>query len=175
LTASFTANPEVQPISNPTFEFNNTSQNATSFEWFFGDNTGSDFNHPEHTYDSIGSYLVTLVASTQDGCTDTAYQTITVQNEVIVYVPNSFTPDGDGMNDEFLPIISSGYDPSNISFLIYNRWGELIFSTKNIEAGWDGTYKGNVAQNGTYYWLLRFKSSSNNEILVFTGHVNLIR
>jgi gliding motility-associated-like protein len=167
-----------QPISNPTFEFTNTSQNATSYEWFFGDLPPSISTavHPDHTYDEIGFYAVTLVASAQDGCTDTAVIVIKVRDEVLFYVPNSFTPDDNGLNDVFLPVLTAGYDRTGgWQFKIYNRWGEEIFNSDIVGNGWDGTYQGELVQFGTYVWTIRFKDSQSNKIYDFTGHVNLIR
>jgi gliding motility-associated-like protein len=176
IIADFDPNLFEQPISNPTFEFNNTSQNATSYQWFFGDTDSSYAVHPNHTYDEIGLYAVTLVASAQDGCTDTAVIVIKVRDELIVYVPNSFTPDDNGLNDIFLPVLTAGYDRTGgWQFKIYNRWGEEIFNSDIIGNGWDGTYKGELVQIGSYTWSLRFKDSENNKIHDFKGHVNLIR
>ena len=176
IIADFDPDSFEQPISDPSFEFNNTSQNATSYEWFFGDGAGSLAVHPDHTYDEIGLYSVTLVASAQDGCTDTAVIVIKVRDEVIIYVPNSFTPDDNGLNDVFTPVLTAGYDRTDgWQFKIYNRWGEEIFNSEIIGNGWDGTYKGEPVQIGSYTWSLRFKDSQNNKIHDFTGHVNLIR
>jgi gliding motility-associated-like protein len=176
IIADFNPDEIEQPISDPEFEFNNTSQNATSFEWFFGDGGTSLAVHPDHVYDEIGFYSVILVASAQDGCTDTAVIVIKVRDEVIIYVPNSFTPDDNGLNDIFLPALTAGYDRTEgWQFKIYNRWGEEIFNSEIIGNGWDGTYKGVPAQSGSYLWTLRFKDSQNNKIHDFTGHINLIR
>jgi gliding motility-associated-like protein len=176
IIADFDPDTFEQPISNPQFEFTNTSQNATSFEWFFGDGTGNDFVHTNHNYDSTGYYVVTLVASAQDGCTDTARITIKVRDEVILYVPNTFTPDENGLNDVFMPTLTAGYDREGVyEFRIYNRWGEQLFFTNQLFTGWDGTYKGEKVQIGTYNWSLRFKDSQNNKVYDFYGHVNLIR
>jgi len=165
-----------QPISNPTFEFTNTSQNATSYQWFYGDGGTTTSVHSGHTYDDIGYYTVTLVASAQDGCTDTARIVIKVRDEVIVYVPNTFTPDDNGLNDTFFPVMTAGYDRSGgYEFRIYNRWGHQIFYSQTINEGWDGTYQGEQVQIGTYTWTLRFKDSQNNKIHDFSGHINLVR
>ncbi|MBM3185170.1 MAG: gliding motility-associated C-terminal domain-containing protein, partial [Bacteroidetes bacterium] len=163
-------------ITNPVFEFTNTSMNATSYEWSFGDNTFTDFINTTHTYDEYGVYTVMLVAYAQDGCSDTAYQVITVKDVVIVYVPNTFTPNEDGMNDLFIPQLTAGYDRSRgYEFNIYNRWGEIIFKSTQVLEGWDGTYNGVSVQNGTYIWTIRFKDYMSNKIYVYQGHVNVVR
>ena len=127
-------------------------------------------------YDEYGNYVVSLVASAQDGCTDTAYVAITVIDEVLFYVPNSFTPNDDGKNDVFIPVLSAGYDRERgYAFRVFNRWGEEVFYTDTPGVGWDGTYEGNAVQNGTYIWYVRFKDSMNNEVYDHSGHVNVIK
>ena len=117
-----------QSVVNPIFEFTNSSSNATSFEWFFVDGEQSDVVNTTHFYDSDGNYVVSLVATAQDGCTDTAYVAITVIDEVLFYVPNSFTPNNDGQNDLFIPVLTAGYDRDRgYEFRVFNRWGEEVF------------------------------------------------
>jgi gliding motility-associated-like protein len=175
IIASFEPDVTEQLISNPTFEFQNTSVNATSYQWFFGDGTESDFVNTIHTYDSIGYYQVVLVAYAQDGCTDTAVVVVKVNDQLIIYVPNAFTPDGDRLNDVFLPILTAGYKPGTYEFAIYNRWGERIFYTEDENEGWDGTYLGNDVQIGTYTYSIKFKDSMSNKVYTFNGRVSLIR
>jgi gliding motility-associated-like protein len=132
--------------------------------------------NPTHSYENPGIYVVTLVASAQDSCTDSFKVVIRVIDELIMYVPNSFTPDDNGLNDTFKPQLTSGYDrESGYEFNIYNRWGELIFTTKKVGEGWDGTFKGQPAPFGTYTWTIRVKDSMSNLISDHKGHVNMIR
>ena len=176
IVANFDPSAIQMPISNPNFDFNNTSLNATSFQWNFGDNSGSDFVHTKHDYQEIGCYPVTLTAFAQDGCSDSITIVVCVKDEVLFYVPNSFTPDGNGVNDSFIPVLTAGYDRTGgYEFKIYDRWGELIFVTDQILQGWDGTYNGEKVQFGAYTWIIRFKDSQTNEVYESTGHVNLIR
>jgi gliding motility-associated-like protein len=175
IIASFYPDVTEQLIGDPCFEFTNNSVNATSFQWFFGDGEESDFVSTNHCYDSIGCYQVTLVAYTQDGCTDSIVQVVCVKDQLIIYVPNAFTPDGDGLNEVFLPILTAGYKPGSYELNIYNRWGERIFSTQDENEGWDGTYRGNPAQIGTYTYTIRLKDSMNNKVYTFDGRVSLIR
>ena len=176
IIAEFQPDVYQQSVINPIFEFTNSSTNATSFEWNFGDGSFSDFVSTTHFYNDYGNYVVSLVAMAQDGCTDTAYVAITVIDEVIFYVPNSFTPNDDGKNDEFIPVLTSGYDRARgYEFRIYNRWGEEVFYSDTPGVGWDGTYLNTPVQNGTYIWYVRFKSSMNNEVFDYSGHVNVIK
>ena len=176
VNAEFQPNVYEQSVVNPIFEFTNSSTNATSFEWFFGDGAESDFVNTTHFYDSYGNYLVALVAMADDGCTDTTYVAITVVDEVLFYVPNSFTPNGDGQNDVFIPVLSAGYDRERgYEFSIYNRWGERVYFTDTPGEGWDATFNNKMVQNGTYTYYIKFKDSMNNEVYDYKGHVNVIK
>jgi gliding motility-associated-like protein len=175
IIASFTPDVTEQLISDPCFEFTNNSVNATSFQWFFGDGEESDFVSTNHCFDSIGCYPVTLVAYTQDGCTDSVVQVVCIKDQLIIYVPNAFTPDGDGLNEVFLPILTAGYKPGTYELNIYNRWGERIFSTQEENTGWDGTYLGNQVQIGTYTYTIKLKDSMSNKVYTFDGRISLIR
>ena len=175
--AAFSSDYLEQPIANPVFEFTNESVNGVTFVWDFGDGSGSSIIHPTHSYNDIGFYEVMLVAIPQDGvpCADTATMLVKINDEVILYVPNTFTPDGDGLNDIFLPIVTAGFRDGTYEFRIYNRWGEQIFITEDPTFGWDGTYLGSPVQDGTYTWTILFKDPLDNGKFPFNGHVNLIR
>ncbi|PWL30357.1 MAG: hypothetical protein DCO96_05085, partial [Fluviicola sp. XM-24bin1] len=177
--ASFT--PSSTELSSQFTEvnFDNTTTGATSYEWDFGTPgaTSTEVN-PSHTYpEEPGTYNVMLTAYTDLGCMDQAFATITIQEELIYYIPNTFTPDGDDYNETFLPVFTEGYDPMDFHFLIFNRWGEIIWESYDASVGWDGTYgvAGDLVQDGTYVWKLEFKTNMNDERKFLTGHVNLIR
>jgi gliding motility-associated-like protein len=93
----------------------------------------------------------------------------------LYYVPNTFTPDGDENNNVFEPIVFAGVDNDDISFEIYNRWGEMIYKTSDPTEGWDGTYKGQKCPEGTYGWVLRLGLTESDEVKIVNGAVNLIR
>jgi gliding motility-associated-like protein len=161
-----------------TVYFSNISVGAVDYQWNFGDNSAysisenSEHNFPEEIG---GSYLVELVAYSPLGCVDTAWTTISVREELIYYMPNSFTPDGDAYNEYFKPVFTSGYDPYDFTMLIFNRWGEVIWESHDASVGWDGTYGGRVIQDGVYSWTIEFKTSANDERMTISGHVNLLR
>ena len=167
---------------NTAIDFINTTTGATSYVWDFGDGslTSTDIN-PSHVYpvDPVGNYNVMLIAYSPLGCTDTAYSLIQINEELIFYVPNTFTPDNDTYNPEFKPVFTSGFDPFDYTLLIFNRWGELIFESHNAEIGWDGSYGSNgeieMCQDGTYTWKIEFKVTRWDERRMVVGHVNLIR
>jgi gliding motility-associated-like protein len=180
--ASFNAVPQQVTAFDPTVYFNNTSSGASAYVWNFGDSTQlSTLTNPEHQYPFgvANSYPVMLIATTLFGCSDTAYSYIQVLEELIYYVPNSFTPDGDIFNQTFQPVFTSGFDPFNYNLRIFNRWGEVIFESADPATGWDGSYtlNGNVlpCQSGVYTWKIEFKSPENDEKQVINGHVSLLR
>jgi gliding motility-associated-like protein len=171
-----------ESTTNPVFFFNNTSTGATTYFWDFGDNAGiSDAFEPTYTYSDefAGSYLVTLVATSDFGCVDTAQGYVSVYEDLIFYVPNTFTPDGDMYNQSFKPVFTSGFDPYDYQLMIFNRWGELIFESFNHLIGWDGTYGINTdngfCQDGTYTYVIEFKISKNDSRRRVVGSVNIIR
>lgn len=175
--ASFLPNPALFPMSNPTVNFNNSSINATSYFWDFGDaGATSTDDSPSHVYPGEeGDYDVILVAYSDYGCVDTFQYMVSAEEDLIFYIPNSFTPDGDSFNQTFQPVFTSGFDSQNFELLIFNRWGEIIFESHDASIGWDGTYGGTICKEGTYVWKIEFKTLKNDERKVFTGHVNLIR
>jgi len=174
--ASFIPNPSVLTILNPVTQMVNSSTNATSYHWDFGDNSQSTQFQPTHEYpESPGSYTIQLIAYSSSGCTDTAYATVVITEEVIFFVPNTFTPDDDEFNQSFNPIFTSGFDPYDFNMLIFDRWGEIIFETNNDQVGWDGTYQGELVKDGTYTWKIEFKTSANDARKIAVGHVNVLR
>ncbi|MDR1113133.1 MAG: gliding motility-associated C-terminal domain-containing protein [Bacteroidales bacterium] len=139
--------------------FNNLSQNASSYSWLFGDKyspeTGSADFEPDHNYTRPGRYTIWLTATDSSDCRDSIWQTITVEVPYFLYVPAAFSPDGDGINEEFKP---SGYgmDETVYEMLIYNRWGNLIYRTSSPYDSWDGhDRKGNECPIGEYIYIIK--------------------
>jgi gliding motility-associated-like protein len=180
-TAYFIENPTIFTYDSENITFNNLSQNAISYSWDFGDGTNTSTTNPTHLFsDTYNGYSVTLTATSASGCTDQYSVAIAYDDDqLIFYVPNAFTPDNDLFNQTFQPIFTSGYDPTDYSLQIFNRWGEIIFESKNTEIGWDGSYGKNheipIVQDDVYTWKINFKTSKNDERKDFVGHVTLIR
>ena len=177
--AEFTPSSSVISSQYTEVQFNNSSSGATNYNWTFGDGSGNSTEaNPSHTYpdNASSSYLVTLTAYSSLGCADTANATIIVNEEVIFYVPNTFTPNSDNFNETFQPVFTSGYDPFDYTLLIFNRWGEIIFESHNVDVGWDVTYAEKFkVQDGTYIWKIDFKTTLSDERIEVLGNVNLIR
>jgi len=176
--ALFSYHPQVITIENTEVDFINTSIDADSYYWEFG-NSGpnSTLTDPSYQFPEIsnGSYPVTLWA--YNGiCEDSITLVITINDILVYYIPNAFTPDGDSNNDEFKPIITSGYDYFDYHLTIFNRWGELIFESFIVDYGWNGTFgNGKLAQNGVYVWKLELGELFSDKKLVDTGHITLIK
>ena len=176
--ASFDPSSSTFTTLHPDIQFHNTSTGAVNYLWTFGDaSVPSTEVHPLHTFpdNQSGTYLITLIAYSPVGCVDTAYGTVIINEELLFYVPNTFTPDGDNFNQFFQAIFSSGYDPFDFHLMIFNRWGEIIWESYDDSVGWDGTYNGKLVQDGTYTWKIDFKTSRTDERMQVTGHVNVIR
>ncbi|MFT6280502.1 MAG: gliding motility-associated-like protein [Salibacteraceae bacterium] len=174
--ASFYASEYELDILHTDVDFTNTSSNATNYVWYFGDSSTSTQEDPSHNYpdDYVGNYQVVLVAI-NGVCTDTATAMLTMDEILIYYVPNTFTPDGDQHNQIFKPIFSSGLDPFDFNMTIYNRWGEKVFETNDVNYGWDANYLGLPVQDGTYIWTMEFKERTSEERHRVNGHVNVLR
>lgn len=178
--ASFYAEPNPTTILDPTIYFTNTSQGAISYLWDFGEPTApngtntSILVNPNHSYATTGKYNVHLVAFSDKGCTDTAMVPVEVKPDFAIYIPNTFTPDGNGVNDMFFPL-GVGIDEENYRLDIFDRWGENIFTSNNFRKGWDGSVKGGKpAPQGVYVYKLMVYDLQGNKH-PFVGHVTVIR
>lgn len=151
-----------------------SSEDVTYWYYDFGDQTGDTFEDGFHTYSEHGEYLITQYVSNTFGCRDTAYRSVEIRPELLVHIPNAFTPDANGHNEIFKPVIY-GFEVSYYSLKIFNRWGILIFETNDPEAGWNGFYQDSIAEDGSYSWIMDIKNGADVEILRKFGKVILLR
>ncbi len=175
--ANFQFSPAIISVSDPEVTFTNTSLNADAFLWIFeeGGSTSTEIS-PTYTYPQTeGSYTVSLIAYNGSGCIDSIQKVITVGEGLIYYVPNSFTPNGDNMNEVFLPVFTSGFDEANYELFIFNRWGEVVFTSKDVTEGWNGKYEDEPAPDGVYVWNIRFKHQKDDAFEEIQGHLLLAR
>jgi gliding motility-associated-like protein len=121
-----------------------------------------------------GEYNVMLIATSDFGCADTVEKIVIVLPEIILYAPNTFTPDDDEFNQSW-GIYIEGVDIYNFNLLIFDRWGEIIWETNDPYANWDGTFNGNPVQQGTYNWTIEVKDAINDKKYQYSGHINLLR
>jgi len=175
--AAFTDAPNPASILSPTVQFTDLSTNAVGWTWVFGDQTDSVSFHenPGHTYLDTGCYTVKLVVVAADGCKDSTTGPVCIQPDFTFYAPNTFTPNGDGKNDVWMPF-GIGIDPNHYDLMMFDRWGNLMFETHTWGEGWDGRANGgsNIAQIDTYVWkvkLLDFRGNHHE----YEGHCNLIK
>lgn len=176
--ADFYWNPSPVTMFSTSVNFTNNSQLAASYSWNFtdGDPSTSVLEHPKVNFPEgqTGEYPVELIAISEFGCRDTTEKVVIVLPDVIIFVPNSFTPDGDEYNQTWR-ITIEGIDKYEFSVEVYNRWGEKIWESLDASIGWDGTYKGSVIQSGTCTWIVRAKDLHNDRKYTWNGHVNILR
>ena len=178
--ASFYADPNPSTIANPIINFHNTSQGANNYFWDFGDPGSGSSNtsimiNPSHAYEYAGTYNVFLVAISNYGCRDTASVAVVIEPEFALYIPNAFTPDGNGKNDVFQPV-GIGIDEDKYTMQIYDRWGEVVYTSNNFKQGWDGHAKGSgklAEQNVYVYKIIVFDIFGEKHSYV--GHVTLLK
>lgn len=180
--ANYSMDPPITDLLNTDIQFTNLSTGGTpplNYLWNFNSGLYPDTSvatHPNFTFtDTIpGTYPVLLTTTDANGCQDTIVGTVVVNGIYLFYVPNSFTPDGDGLNDLFRPY-GEGIDLTNYTMQIFDRWGGLIYQSSNAERGWDGTYKGKSLSAGSYVWKIVAREEYGTVIHDNYGHVNLIR
>ncbi len=169
-TADFTVTSNLI-FNNVPIQFQNLSQDAISYEWFFGDGNQSTFVNPTNVYDNWGPYVITLIATDHLGCKDTIQKPLNIEEEWYIYVPNTITPDGDRLNNYFS---ASTVGIASLTVRVFNRWGEEIFSSHDKRFAWDGTYKGVYVPDGTYTYIINFITNSGRERDI-SGHVNVLK
>lgn len=175
--ANFTYSPSNATTSAPEIYFTNTSTNATSWSWFFGDNAealNSTDNNPVHAYGTAGDYCVLLKVFNQYNCFDFARKCLKIEPDFTFYVPNAFTPGSTtGLNDFFT---GYGTNIDKFEMWIFDRWGEQIYHTDDINRGWDGTAKKgkSTAKQEVYIYKIEVHDF-RGDLHKYIGHVTLLR
>ncbi len=171
--------PEEVLISSPDIQLINTSSplGDNKYTWQVdGFPLNSDVN-PVYSLPAIGKYQITLTAENAQGCKDEIVKTIEVKNDFNIYIPTSFSPNFDGLNDRFHPVFSQyGLDARSFEMEIFDRWGHLIYRTTDFSKGWDGSVgnKGEPLQEGVYIYKIRYKDMDGNAYSKM-GHVSLLK
>ena len=175
----FDYTPNKPTTFTPEVMFDNQTTGATLYEWLIIDASHDTIRYltenVTHTFPSEhgGIYQVCLIATNENGCSDVVCKNITIWEDIIIYVPNTFTPNNDNLNDVFTPNLS-GIQPDTYTFRVFDRWGHLVFETKQLDKGWDGTVNGKLAKTDTYIWKIEVADIINNEEHKFLGHVNVL-
>jgi gliding motility-associated-like protein len=176
--ANFSFTPQPTTILDPLIYFNDGSSGAViaSWQWSFGDpgnNTASTQN-ASFNYGNAGEYPATLVVTSNFGCKDSITQTVIIENDYSIYVPNAFTPNSDGLNDVF-KVKAEGI--KDFKLYIFDRWGNLCYFSDDAEKGWDGTFKskgGDILTEDVYVWKIELKNFKN-EPKQLKGTVSLLK
>jgi gliding motility-associated-like protein len=166
--------------------FSNQSENAEHCVWDFGNGVSSNEYSPEYQYTTSGIYDVSLYIRSLQNCTDTFRlpKAVVAESHVRVKMPNAFTPGsegsnggdyvpGDRYNRVFYPVVASG-DVVEYELQVFNRWGNLLFSTKDLSKGWDGYYNGKQCAQDVYVWRILCKFNDGVEV-VDSGDITLLR
>ncbi|MEY3800165.1 MAG: hypothetical protein RLZZ548_45, partial [Bacteroidota bacterium] len=183
--ASFTTDPTKTTVALPKFKFTNTSTingsvfaGSLGYLWDFGvaammDDTSTVKNTLYAYGKDTATYTIRLIVKSDKGCADTAYRTVYVGPDIIVFIPDAFTPDGAGpnKNNTFAPV---AMNYKNAVMKIYNRWGEKLYETDDLLKGWDGTANGAECQDGVYLYSIRLYSM-DDEAYEYTGSITLLR
>ncbi len=178
-TALFSYAPRPTDFYQPQITFNNlSSSDVINWWWTFEQGNPANSSAPDNRVnfpgDEGGLYPVQLVVANIFGCTDTILQPVKIDGVFSVYVPNAFTPDRNGINDLFTPVVKDA-DPSLYDFSVFDRWGTRIFHSTEIGQGWDGSVDGAEPKTDVYNWRLRVRSSVNAETRLYNGMVVLLR
>lgn len=178
--ARFGYYPDDPSIREPEVFFNDQSIGAESqieyYHWDFGDNTDTVGLDPVHIYQDTGTFNVLLTIQDRNGCVDTISNSLYVDPVFSFYMPNAFSPNDNGLNDEFGPI-GSYFDDTYYEFEVYSRWGELLFETRDPYESWKGDYSlttKNPVPLGVYSWIIRVEDVLGEEH-VYKGIVTVVR
>jgi gliding motility-associated-like protein len=174
---NFYIEPDQVEIDDPTITIYNVTPGNSQSTWTI---LGSSFVNNQSSFDyslpfQEGNYTVQLISETALGCADSLQLTASVSDNVALYVPNSFTPDGEEFNTVFLPIFSTGFTPINYGLSIYDRWGGTIFESNNYLVGWDGRIEFVMCPDGIYTYQIRYTKKDGEGPMIIDGHVNLLR
>ena len=172
--ANFSVEPKTETIINPIISITNLSAGASFWFWNFGDlDTSSLFTPAPHIFQDTGIFIITLITTSQLGCADTAYQQINIEPDFVFYIPNSFSPNDDDINETFA---GKGLYILNYKMQIFDRWGNLIFFSNDIYKAWDGKINNGteIAQRDVYVYSIIVTDIKNQEHN-YKGIVTLLR
>ena len=164
-------------ISNPEVTIMNKTQNLGNYTYTWTTSNGVVSNPVNLIFrpEKIGRYEVTLKVKSINGCTSTISKFIDVKNDFNVTIPNTFTPNDDGLNDYFNPVFSDyGFNFNCYRMDIFDRWGQLLYSTLDHNKGWDGKVKNELCKEGVYVYKLRY-CTTDGVVYDKIGSVLLLR
>lgn len=174
--AAFTTNPSSATVDYPVFSFIDQSTGENSWLWNFGDTSEtavSTIENPSHTYAGQGTYCTKLIVKNADGCVDSTTLCVVVGPDFEFFIPNAFSPNADGLNDIFT---GQGIGIKDYEMIIFDRWGNLIFTTYDLNFGWNGTANGGdkICQQDVYTYRVTITDVFNKKHL-YVGDVTLVK
>ena len=173
--AAFTFLPDFPDTYNTLVNFNNESIDNSTNSWSYNGAEFSNELNPFYQFEETsGNYEICLTVYNAYQCENTFCDTVLIVDVFNLYVPNTFSPNGNGINDLFGPVVSESL-LEDYEMWIFNRWGEIIYHTIRVEDFWDGTINSISAQQDTYVWRIKYKEANVPGLKEKTGHVNLIR
>lgn len=174
--------PEVPSTSNNVVTFSPYHKYGpvVNYEWSFQGASGAgsydpdSVKNPVRVFDNVGKYPVMLVSTTDKGCSDTVFKLLDIRDEMSVYIPNTFTPNSDNLNDVF-NVKGVGLKIEGFSMEIFDRWGTSVYFTKDITKGWDGNIKGVMSDDGVFIYKIKIIGANGEGKKEYLGHVTLLR
>jgi gliding motility-associated-like protein len=176
--ADFTLGPQPTTVLDPVICFSDeSSTDVVDWYWNFGDPNDQTTSYDQntcHSYSDTGYYCADLVVHNANGCMSHQQYCLEIDPYFAIFVPNAFSPNADGLNDGFMPLMFNVLS-EDYTMQIFDRWGNLIFETNDINKSWDGRANGgnNIAQIDTYVWKIQLKDYTG-KIHKMIGHVSII-
>lgn len=155
-----------------TFTYSSNVGVTGTYVWTL-ENTNYNVNPFVYTWDKPGNYQIRLVFTSIAGCQDSVFYTVNVIDcqESAMWFPNSFTPNQSGNNETWSP---KGYNYTDLSYSVFNRWGELIFESNSETKPWDGKFKGDYCQEDVYVFMASWRTADKKPMRQ-NGHIVLIK
>ena len=171
--SSFSVSPPETDICHSEVDFNDQSIGGYYYYYNFDGKAFSEQQNPTYSYREDGTFYPIQIVTNEFGCTDTSRQKVYIE-PFMMYFPNAFTPDGNAYNNEFIG--KASLEILEWDFTVYNKWGEVVFRSDDPKIGWDGIYKGKMAQDGIYTYRVHYKTCEyTNSVHDFIGHFSLLR
>lgn len=158
-------------VGESNLKLSNSSTGASHYLWIFGTTDTSNVFEPSYTYRETGDYILELHAINDYGCEDISFSLLRVRVKEHIFVPNAFSPNGDNINDYFS---IESENMASIKIMIFNRWGDIFFTSDDPNFQWNGNYKGDPVELGIYGYMIKAKGENGSDYEV-NGTLTLIR